>query len=456
MREALLRTADELAEEKSVGEIREELAVNSNGQALNTPGNYKLIFLSDPLLKGAFAQNLLTDRTDIVKPLGWRREEEQVTDVDIQYLMIYLDRNYRLSSEKRIEGAIKVAANEYSYHPIRDYLNALQWDGQERVRHALHHFLGAEESKENYEMLKVFMLGAAARVFRPGTKFEMMLCLVGGQGAGKSTFFRFLSVKDDWFSDDLRRLEDENVYRRLQGHWIIEMSEMIATVNAKSIEDIKSFLSRQKDTYKVPYATHPKDYKRQCVFAGTSNTLDFLPLDRTGNRRFLPVAVDPARAEVHILEDEKASRAYIDQMWAEVMAEYRKGNVDLGLSRETEDYIRERQKEFMPEDTLAVRILNFLDGYVGEKVCSLQLYYEALGHSSWEEPKQYEIRDINSVMNNYAAGWTRFDSPRHFPPPYGRQKGWERQRAHDNGDGFLPLPEAEAGQMSLPEEWLGQ
>ena len=74
-----------------------------------------------------------------------------------------------------------------------------------------------------------------------------MLCLVGGQGAGKSTFFRLLAVRDEWFSDDLRKLDDENVYRKLQGHWIIEMSEMMATANAKSIEEIKSFLSRQKE-----------------------------------------------------------------------------------------------------------------------------------------------------------------------------------------------------------------
>ena len=79
--------------------------------------------------------------------------------------------------------------------------------------------------------------------------------------------------------------------RKLQGHWIIEMSEMIATANAKSIEEIKSFLSKQKETYKVPYETHPADRLRQCIFAGTTNRQDFLPRDRTGNRRFIPVPV---------------------------------------------------------------------------------------------------------------------------------------------------------------------
>ena len=85
------------------------------------------------------------------------------------------------------------------------------------------------------------------------------------------------------------------------------------------LEEIKSFLSRQKETYKVPYETHPADRLRQCVFGGTTNRQDFLPRDRTGNRRFLPVTVYPERAEVHILDDEAAARAYIEQMWAEAM-----------------------------------------------------------------------------------------------------------------------------------------
>ncbi len=179
-------------------------------------------------------------------------------------------------------------ANENKYHPIRDYLNSLQWDGTERIRFCLRHFLGADADDYTYEALKLFLLGAISRAFQPGCKFEVMLCLVGGQGAGKSTFFRLLAVRDEWFSDDLRKLDDDNVYRKLQGHWIIEMSEMMATANAKSIEEIKSFLSRQKEVYKIPYETHPADRPRQCVFGGTSNALDFLPLDRSGNRRFIP------------------------------------------------------------------------------------------------------------------------------------------------------------------------
>ena len=203
----------------------------------------RTLFQHDPLLCGAIKFNVLTQRIDIVKPLGWNRESSTLTDTDMKYLLLYLEEEYGIVNEKKIEHAVRIIANENRYHPIRDYLNGLRWDGQQRIRYALAKFLGASADAYTGEALKLFMLGAINRVFQPGCKFDVMLCLVGGQGAGKSTFFRLLAVRDEWFSDDLRRLDDENIYRRLQGHWIIEMSEMLATANAKSIEEIKSFLS---------------------------------------------------------------------------------------------------------------------------------------------------------------------------------------------------------------------
>ena len=413
--------------------------------------------MKDPLLQGAISYNLLTERIDIVKPLWWSKQTATLTDTDLNYLMLYLEDNYALTSEKKIQKAIAIVADCNKYHPIRDYLNSLEWDGTERIRYALPRFLGAEESEYTYEALKLFMLGAISRVFKPGCKFEVMLCLVGGQGAGKSTFFRLLAVRDEWFSDDLKKLDDDNVYRKIQGHWIIEMSEMIATANAKSIEEIKSFLSKAKETYKVPYETHPADRLRQCVFGGTSNTMDFLPLDRSGNRRFLPVMVNPERAEVHILEDEAASRAYIDLMWAEAMFIYRNGPVRLTLSKDMDRELRELQKQFMPEDTKAGLIQAFLDNYDGTQVCSKLLYAEALNHP-FDEPKQWELREINEIMNNSIEGWIPFSNPRIFAR-YGRQRGWERTPPSGNElsatgstlpDGFQELTEEEARQMELP------
>ena len=429
--------------ELTVEQVRENLSVTEKGQPANTIGNCRTVFCQDPLLRGAIRLNLLTDRVDIVRDLGWRRSTSALTDTDVKYLLLYFEQNYGLTSENKLMAALSIVANENCYHPIRDVLNSLMWDGMPRIRSCLHHFLGADESDYVEEMLKHFLLGAIRRVFHPGSKYEELLCLVGGQGAGKSTFFRFLAIQDEWFSDDLKKLDDDKVFAKLQGHWIIEMSEMLATSNAKSIEEIRSFISRQKETYRTPYETQPKDRLRQCVFGGSSNTLDFLPLDRAGNRRFLPVMIYPEKAEVHILEDEAASREYLLQVWAEAMTIYRSGEYSMKFSKEIQRQLVEVQKDFMPEDTEAGQIQGFLEHYTGNVVCSKQLFKEALGHA-FEEPKRWQLHNINEIMNTVVTGWKPFSNPRMFAG-YGRQRGWEREisgnELPDNEGGFVELSE---------------
>ena len=169
------------------------LESTEKGEVRKTVGNYRLILMNDPNLQGAFRLNMFTDKIDITRDLGWYRESDSLTDVDLKFLVVYLEKHYGLSNEKRIEDVIKVVANENRYHPVLDRINSITWDGRERIRYALHHFLGAEVSEYTYEVMKLFMIGTIARISCPGIKFEVMLCLVGGQGAGKSTFLRFLA-----------------------------------------------------------------------------------------------------------------------------------------------------------------------------------------------------------------------------------------------------------------------
>lgn len=414
-------------------EIRDLLDMTEKGQVKSNITNAELILSYDPLLRNAIRFNELTQRVDIVKPLGWARGNsgKALTDNDLYNIHLYCERAYGISSLKLIEEALHIVANRNSYHPVRDFLNSLEWDGQERIRFALRHFLGADTSDYTYEILKFFMLGAVSRAFKPGIKFDYIICVVGDQGAGKSTFFRLLAVDDEWFIDDLKDLESGKVYEKLQGHWIIELSEMLATNNAKSNEAIKSFLSRQKEIYRTPYERYPKDRPRQCVFAGTTNKISFLPSDRTGNRRFLPIACQESKAEVFILDNEKESREYIRQMWAEIMEIWRSGNVRLKLSPETEAEVRQRQRLFMQEDVDAGLILAFMQDFTGDKVCSKQLFKEAL-HNEFAQPQRWQTNEINDIMNQLIRegslpGWRYFDKPRRFSgTDYGSQKGWER------------------------------
>jgi len=437
---------------EEIKEIRDNLGPGGKGQSRNTMENCVIVLENDPLLKGAICQDLFTDRPCIIKDLGWYREDPPINDDDLSHIYLYLEKFYGLTVERNILNAIRVVAQRHPCHPVRDYLESLTWDGRERIRKVLHHFLGAPEDDLTYECLKLFMLGAVERVYHPGCKFEIMLCLVGDQGLGKSSFFRFLALKDEWFSDDLKRMDDENVYRKMQGHWIIEMAEMLGTASAKSVEEIKAFLSRQKETYKVPYDRFPKDRRRQCVFVGTSNKQRFLPLDRTGNRRFYPIQTNIEEAEAHILDDEAAARAYMNQLWAELMVIYRSGDWSLTLPLEMEHRLGLLRMNFMAEDTSTGMVQAFLDDYDGDYVCTKLLYnecYRILG-----EPDRKNIGEINDIMNNTIEGWV--PGPQHRFDRYGQQRSWVREKRPDregkNLDQIASDPEiGEFRQLDLDE-----
>ena len=216
-------------EMSTVEDIRADLARNDKGNTCQTINNCMLVFQRDPLLKGAIRKNELSGKIDIVGNLGWQRTSSSLTDTDVYQIHWCLEKNYGLKNDRNINKAMNIVASENRYHPIRDCLEKLKWDGQPRIDNLLPRYLGADHDDYTKEIMRLLMMAAIRRVYEPGCKFEIMVCLVGGQGAGKSTFFRFLAINDEWFSDDLKRMDDDNVYRKMQGHWIIEMSEMMAT-----------------------------------------------------------------------------------------------------------------------------------------------------------------------------------------------------------------------------------
>ena len=444
-----------MADKSKVDEVKQMLEYTQKGTAKATVGNYMVVLRNDPLVRESMKYNKLTGRIDIVKKLWWNEEICKLDDDGRTYFYYFFERYYKLTSEKCMDKALRIEANSRAYHPICEYLEQLEWDGQERIRYVLQRYMGADASDFVYEVVKHFLMEALSRIYRPGCKADEMLCLVGQQGAGKSTFFRFLALNDDWFSDDLKQLNDSKIYEHLRGHWIMEMSEMIAAISAKSNEEIKSFLTRQKDTYRNPYDKYEEDRKRQCIFAGSTNTRQFIPFDRTGARRFLPIAIDSSKAEKHILDDEKEARAYFDQLWAEAMEIYwsteNKSSL-LKFSKEMEQKISEYRKQFTQEDTMAGMIQGWLDAYKGTHVCSVQIWKEAFDHFE-REPKKFETNEICSIMDTQITGWKRDGIHRFSKEGYGRQRSWVREGTEEGGnepdkDGFTKLTKAE--QLELP------
>ena len=341
-----------MVDKSKVDEVKQMLEYTQKGTAKATVGNYMVVLRNDPLVRESMKYNKLTGRIDIVKKLWWNEEVCKLDDDGRTYFYYFFERYYKLTSEKCMDKALRIEANSRAYHPICEYLEQLEWDGQERIRYVLQRYMGADASDFVYE--------------------------------------------------------------------------------------------------------YEEDRKRQCIFAGSTNTRQFIPFDRTGARRFLPIAIDSSKAEKHILDDEKEARSYFDQLWAEVMEIYwsteNKSSL-LKFSKEMEQEISEYRKQFTQEDTMAGMIQGWLDAYKGSHVCSVQIWKEAFDHFD-REPKKFETNEICSIMDTQITGWKRAGVHRFSKEGYGRQRSWIREGAEEEGgnepdkDGFTKLTKAE--QLELP------
>ena len=225
----------------------------------------------------------------------------------------WLSREYGIEpSITMIDEVLNTVSLENAYHPLRDYLNSLEWDGVERVEKAFKNYLGAE-MPEPYlsEVTRKFFLACVKRAFEPGCKFDHVVVLEGFQGLGKSTFANVLAGKN-WFLDGLPNFNDKDAALYLQGTWICELSELAAIYKSAN-ETTKSFISRTVDRFRPPYGQRRIDFPRTTVFLGTTNFHDYLT-DSTGNRRFWPIFVKKCDFE-GIQKDR-------DQLWAEAMFNY--------------------------------------------------------------------------------------------------------------------------------------
>lgn len=209
--------------------------------------------------------------------------------------------------------AIQTEAMEHAFHPVREYLNGLEWDGRERIDAWLMGYCGADGTPYTRAVGARWLVGAVARVMRPGAKVDTALILEGPQGAGKSTVFQVLG--SPWFADELAEMGTKDASIQTRGVWIIELAEL-ATLTRGEREKVKAFLSRQVDRFRLPYGKRASEHPRQCVFAGTTNADAYLQ-DETGARRFWPVRVG------HI--DLVGLRQDKDQLWAEAVQRFKAG-----------------------------------------------------------------------------------------------------------------------------------
>ena len=210
--------------------------------------------------------------------------------------------------------AVAAHAEANPFHPIRQYLQSLQWDGDPRIDSWLTEFLGVFPSEYTAQVGRLWLISAVARVMQPGCKADHMLLLEGEQGIGKSSVLKVLA-SESWFTDQMPDINTKDAQLQTIGFWIIEWGELDALQRSETLA-VKAFISRQREQFRRPYGKNVEDFPRQCVFAGTSNKDEHFD-DDTGNRRFWPVACTFA--------DPAGVAGVRDQIWAEAYDRYQNG-----------------------------------------------------------------------------------------------------------------------------------
>ncbi|MDE5765316.1 MAG: toprim domain-containing protein [Ruminococcus sp.] len=342
---------DMLERRQADSDWRGSLIRNQSDNAVkNNMTNLETIFLNDPNYSGKIEFNELTQMRTFNRE-DWR-------DVTENRIKLYLEKEYPLfTSIESIDQICSIIADDNSYHPIREYLNSVQWDGIPRLKSVFTDFLGAKDNIYTQSVAVVTFVGAVARVFEAGVKFDTCTVLVGKQGTGKSKFISKIAVKSEWFTDGVTTFDGKDFYESIQGKWIIELGE--GTAFQKSIKErSKQAIASQQDFYRRPYGRNPEQRPRQCVFLGTTNNYDFLK-DETGDRRYYPIDVNISQAIKNI--DKDFTPEYISRLWAEAVHLYMNGQCIYIQDSQVLALAEQEQRKHFDESPLQSDIFNFLE-----------------------------------------------------------------------------------------------
>ena len=427
------------------GAWRRKLTLNGQGAPEKSINNLRVALENDPKLAGRIRLNLFSGRLEADGDLPWQRPGTSPiwSDEDAAQLRLYLEPFFGKIAKQDMLDVVAAVASNQAHHPVREWLEGLEWDGTPRLDSLLVDYLGAADTPYTRAVTRKSLVAAVARVMRPGCKYDTMLILVGGQGRHKSSLLARLG--GEWFSDSLRTFGDKDAMETIQGTWINEIAEMQALAKA-DVDAVKMFLSKTNDYYRAAYGRYTSDRPRQCVFFGTTNSRECLT-DATGNRRFWPVDIDVTGRKKNVFADLDAER---DQIWAEAVVLWRLGE-PLHLPPELEAEAVAAQEEHRQRHPWEGMIKQFLDEelpldwrswdlrkrmmwrdgglkYDGEltprsRVCALEIWCEMLGEQRGKMTGR-QAREINQILER-APGWTPV-GVRVIGDSYGKQRCYER------------------------------
>ena len=379
--------------------IWHRLAIKGKGgDPLAIVQNAYLALKHDPAVCEVFAFDEMLSTSvmlhEIADPSRRCEPARAVRDEDIVTLQRWLQRAglKRCSKQTADDALFEFSRKERAFHPVRNYLNALKWDGKKRIDTWLVVYFGAADTQYVKHVGRMFIISMIARVQRPGCKCDHMLVLEGPQGELKSTACKVLAG-DDWFSDNLPDVTSgKEASQHLRGKWLIEVAEMQAMSRGEAAL-LKSFVSRTTERYRPSYGRLEVIEPRQCVFAGTTNELAYLR-DPTGGRRFWPV--EAGNIDIDGLKRDR------DQLLAEAQHAFDQGEIWWPDKKFEREFIEPEQEARYEADAWEDSITEYLAGETSVTVGKV-----ASGALGIDKARlgTHEQRRISSALER--NGWTR-------------------------------------------------
>ena len=198
-----------------------------------------------------------------------------------------------------IQDMYRVIESDYVpvFNPFKEYLNNLSKPGEQDYIRELAQTVrvkgGEQEQKLWHLYLKKWLVGMVASWISEDVVNNVILVLIGEQGAYKTTWFNYLlppPLKQYFYTKtNANRMSKDDILTLAQ--YALVCCEELDTMRPAELNQLKAAVTMPSIDERAAYAHYHEHRKHIASFCGTGNNTQFLS-DPTGNRRWLPFEVE--------------------------------------------------------------------------------------------------------------------------------------------------------------------
>ena len=372
-----------------------KLLTNADGTIKKSVQNIFRVLRDDPALKQKIRLNNLDGRIHISADVPWDIPSTRVdadgtaffSEFDEARLCVYIDEHIGWCNEKMLNTVFKSTAAQKSYNPRIDYFNSLKWDGIPRLETLFIDYLGAADDTYTRTVTKLVFTAAVARTFQPGIKFDIVPVLTGPQGIGKSLLSQIMSVRPEWYANDISVI-DKNTHEKVIGKLIVDLSELSAM--KKHPDELKDFVSSTDDVLRRAYGRNVENYPRSCIFIASTDKDKYLN-DLAGDRRWFPIKCSNNKTK----DASELTSDEVGQIWAEAVT-YHNDGLSLEFPEALKEAAAKIRSEYSEVEEEIQQIKDYIAGIKSDRICSEEILEKCLHMPITPANK----RRVNSILKN--------------------------------------------------------